>query len=111
VSGLPGVTRAVTGGFHHWLAALRAVPRDMPGLIPGGPNELPRPDDLTVAHARPIPIWGYWDDPAFPRDGRTPVEGRWTDNDSWSTNEPSVEWEAEAVYHLALARWLARRVP
>ena len=111
VSGLPGVTRAVTGGFHHWLAALRAVPRDMPGLIPGGPNELPRPDDLTVAHARPIPIWGYWDDPAFPRDGRTPVEGRWTDNDSWSTNEPSIEWEAEAVYHLALARWLARRVP
>lgn len=111
VSGLPGVTRAVTGGFHHWLAALRAVPRDMPGLIPGGPNELPEPDDVSVAHGRPVPIWGYWGDPAFPRDGRTPIEGRWTDNDSWSTNEPSIEWEAEAVYHLALARWLAHRTP
>lgn len=109
VTGLPGVTRAVTHGFHHWLATLAANPRDMPGMIPGGPNAVPEPDDVSVAHGRPIPLWGYWGDPAFPRDGSTPIDGRYTDNDSWSTNEPSIEWEAAAVYHLTFARWLARR--
>jgi endoglucanase len=108
VSGLSGVTRGMTGGFHQWLATLAATPRDFPGILAGGPNRAPEPDDRSRAHARPIPLWGYWGDPAHPRDASTPVDGRYTDNDSWSTNEPMVEWEAEAVYHLALARWLAR---
>lgn len=111
VSGLSGVTRGMRGGFHQWLAALDAVPRDFPGMVAGGPCRSPEPADRSMPFARPVPIWGYFDDPAFPRDARTPVEERYTDNDSWSTNEPSVEWEAESVYHLHLARWLAARGP
>jgi endoglucanase len=110
VSGLPGVTRGMRAGFHQWLATLQAQPRNFPGMVAGGPCREPEKDDTSVPYARPVPIWGYWGDPAFPRDARTPVDGRYTDNDSWSTNEPSVEWEAESVYHLQLAQWLARRV-
>lgn len=109
VTGLSGVTHAMRNGFHQWLATLAAQPRDFPGMVAGGPSEKPESNDSSVPYARPLPIWGYFGDPAFPRDERTPVEGRYTDNDSWSTNEPSVEWEAEAVYHLHLARWLAAR--
>jgi hypothetical protein len=97
----------MSGGFHHWLAALDAHPRDFPGMIAGGPNLEPEPDDRSHPHASPRPIWAYWGDPAFPRGPTTPIDGRYTDNDSWSTNEPSVEWEARAVYLLHLARWLA----
>jgi hypothetical protein len=64
--------------------------------------------DVSWAHARPRPIWGYRGDPAFPRDDATPVEGRYTDNDSYSTNELDVEWQAVALYELYLARALAR---
>jgi len=109
VSGLPGVERGMRGGFHQWLAALDASPRDFPGMIAGGPNLEPPAADASKPHARPRPIWGYWGDPALPRSNRTPVDGRYTDNDSWSTNEPSVVWEAKAVYLLHLARWLAGR--
>ena len=108
VSGLPGVTRGMTSGFHHWLATLRAEPRDFPGMVAGGPNRYPEPGDVSSPAARPIPAWGYWGDPAFPRDGQTPLDARYTDNDSWSTNEVSEEWQAQAVYHLAFARRLAR---
>ena len=107
VTGLPGVSRGMTRGFHHWLATLRATPRDFPGMIAGGPARLPEPGDGSRPAGRPIPEWGYWGDPAFPRDERTPVDGRYTDNDSWSTNEVSEEWEAQALYHLSLARWIA----
>ncbi|HMK72022.1 MAG TPA: glycoside hydrolase family 9 protein [Myxococcaceae bacterium] len=109
VSGLSGVTRGMRHGFHQWLAALQAVPRDFPGMVAGGPCQSPEPTDRSMPFARPLPIWGYFGDPAFPRGVETPVEERYTDNDSWSTNEPSVEWEAESVYHLHLARWLAVR--
>ncbi len=107
VSGLPGVTRGRTRAFHHWLAALRAQPFLFPGMLAGGPNDSPDPADSSNPVARPIPIWGYWGDPAFPRDASTPFEERYTDNDSWSTNEVSLDWQASALYALHFARWLA----
>jgi endoglucanase len=109
VSGLPGVTRGRSRAFHHWLAALRAQPFLLPGLLAGGPNDSPDPADSSNPLARPIPIWGYWGDPAFPRDASTPIEERYTDNDSWSTNEVSLDWQASAVYALHFAQWLAQR--
>jgi len=104
VSGLPGVTRGRRGGFHHWLAALRAEPHDFPGMVAGGPNSSPEPLDVSRPHGWPIPEWGYLGDPAFPRDATTPPDGRFTDNDSWSTNEVALDWQASAVYALAFAR-------
>ncbi|HVP60686.1 MAG TPA: glycoside hydrolase family 9 protein [Myxococcaceae bacterium] len=108
VTGLPGVSHGMRAGFHQWLATLAATPRDFPGMLAGGPVRLPEPADVSHPAGLPIPAWGYWGDPAFPRDDRTPVEARYTDNDSWSTNEVSEEWEAQALYHLHLARWLAQ---
>src|SRR5690349_22416371 len=40
--------------------------------------------------------WGYWGDPALPRSADTPLDGRYTDNDSWSTNEVDVDWQGSA---------------
>jgi endoglucanase len=108
VSGLPGVTRGVTRSFHHWLATLRAEPQLFPGMIPGGPNAAPPAGDASAPHLRPVPIWGYWGDPANPRDAATPLDGRYTDNDSWSTNEAAVDWEGAAVYVLSFARWRSK---
>jgi hypothetical protein len=93
VSGLPGVSRGRTHAFHHWLAALDASPYLFPGLVAGGPIAAPEPADVSVPHGHPVPIWGYWNDPAMPRDDSTPVEGRYTDNDSWSTNELDIDWQ------------------
>ncbi len=111
VTGVPGTSQGMRWGFHQWLAALRATPRDFPGMVAGGPNQTPEARDVSTPQGRPVPAWGYWGDPALPRDSTTPVDGRYTDNDSWSTNEVSVEWEAEAVYLLHFARWLARGAP
>ncbi len=111
VSGLPGVTRGRTRGFHHWLAALDAQPFLFPGLVAGGPIAAPEPNDISYPHARPIPIWGYWGDPAMPRDASTPLEGRYTDNDSWSTNELDVDWQGVTLYNLYFARFWASRPP
>jgi hypothetical protein len=108
VSGLPGVTRARSHAFHHWLAALQAKPFAFPGMVAGGPTAAPVASDGSFAHARPIPIWGYWDDPALPRDASTPIDGRYTDNDSWSTNEVDVDWQAVTLYNLYFARWWAK---
>jgi len=108
VSGLPGVTHGRQWAFHHWLATLRATPHDFPGMVAGGPNAFPEPADRSKSWARPIPVWGYWGDPAFPRDGSTPFEQRFTDNDSWSTNEISLDWQAAALYGFHFARWMAR---
>ncbi|MGO9831405.1 MAG: glycoside hydrolase family 9 protein [Myxococcaceae bacterium] len=108
VTGLPGTGRSMRWGFHQWLETLDAQPRDFPGMVAGGPALKPEAKDVSTPQARPVPAWGYWGDPAFPRDGQTPVDARATDNDSWSTNEPSVEWEAEAVYLLSFARWHAQ---
>lgn len=107
VSGLAGVTRGRTGGFHHWLAALRATPHDFPGMVAGGPNAAPERDDVSNPLGAP-PAWGYWGDPLFPRDASTPIDGRFTDNDSWSTNEVAIDWQGSALYVLEFARWEAR---
>ena len=64
-----------------------------------------KPGDVAVPHGRPIPIWGYWGDPAMLRDASTPVEGRYTDNDSWSTNQLDIDWQGVTLYNLYLARW------
>ena len=109
VSGLPGITRGRTHAFHHWLATLNATPYLFPGLVAGGPIAVPEPADVSVPYGRPIPIWGYWGDPAMPRDASTPVEGRYTDNDSYSTNELDVDWQGVTLYNLYLARWWAAR--
>jgi endoglucanase len=108
VSGLAGVAHARTRAFHHWLATLRAEPFLFPGLVAGGPNDSPEAKDTSNPLARPIPIWGYWGDPAFPRDPSTPYEARYTDNDSWSTNEVSLDWQASTLYSLYFAQWVAR---
>jgi endoglucanase len=105
VSGLPGVSRGRTHAFHHWLATLNAEPFLFPGLVAGGPNAAPEPDDVTVPQGV-IPVWGYWGDPAIPRDASTPLEGRYTDNDSWSTNELDVDWQGVTLYNLYLAKLL-----
>jgi hypothetical protein len=89
------------------LAALDVRPFVFPGLVAGGPIAAPDPGDVSVPHGRPIPIWGYWGDPAMRRDTSTPLEGRYTDNDSWSTNELDVDWQGVTLYNLYLARWLA----
>ena len=108
VSGLEGVSRGRKHAFHHWLAALRADPHLFPGMVAGGPTATPVSSDRSFSHARPVPVWGYWGDPALPRDGSTPVDGRYTDNDSWSTNEVDVDWQAVALYDLLFARWMAK---
>ncbi|MBK9519493.1 MAG: glycoside hydrolase family 9 protein [Anaeromyxobacter sp.] len=109
LSGLEGVSRGRRHAFHHWLATLGATPHLFPGLVAGGPAAAPEAADRSYPHARPLPIWGYWGDPAMPRDEATPVDGRYTDNDSWSTNEVDVDWQAVTLYQLHFARWWARR--
>jgi endoglucanase len=109
VSGLPGVTRGHTWAFHHWLATLRATPHDFPGMVAGGPTAAPDPNDVSKWDSWPIPAWGYWGDPVLPRDSATPLDGRYTDNDSWSTNEVAVDWQGSALYSLYFAQWSARR--
>ena len=111
VSGLPGVTRGRTHGFHHWLATLDAKPFLFPGLVAGGPNAAPEPADISVPHGYPRPAWGYWGDPAMPRNVSTPVEGRYTDNDSWSTNELDIDWQGVTLYNFYFARQWASRPP
>jgi endoglucanase len=111
VSGLRGVSHGRSHAFHHWLAALGARPFAFPGMVAGGPVEHPEPGDLSFPHARPLPIWGYLGDPAMPRDASTPVDARYTDNDSWSTNEIDVEWQGVTLYSLYFAQWWAKGGP
>lgn len=109
VSGLPGVTRGRGHAFHQWLAALRASPYLFPGLVAGGPTAAPVETDVSFPHGWPVPVWGYLGDPALPRDGATPVDARYTDNDSWCTNEVAIDWQAVTLYDLYLARWWSGR--
>ena len=111
VSGLPGTTRARKRAFHHWLATLRAEPFCFPGMVAGGPNAFPEPGDGSKPWGWPIPVWGYWGDPALPRSADTPLEERYTDNDSWSTNEVDVDWQGSALYNLYFAQWMAKGAP
>jgi len=108
VTGLQHVTQGMRWGFHQWLETLDAHPRDFPGMVAGGPCQAPEPMDVSTPQGRPVPSWGYFGDPAFVRGAQTPIDARYTDNDSWSTNEPSVEWEAEAVYLLHFAQFSAK---
>lgn len=109
VNGIRGLTHAHQRAFHHWLATLNASPFLFPGLVAGGPSITPEPNDRSAPHSRPLPVWGYWDDPAMPRDQRTAIDGRYTDNDSWSTNEIDVVWQAAAVYNLYFMQWYAKQ--
>jgi endoglucanase len=108
VSGLPGVTRGRSRVYHHWLSALDATPFTFPGLVAGGPLAEPEGADVSKPWGWPRAIWGYWGDPAMPRDGSTPLDGRYTDNDSWSANEIDVEWQGITLYGLYFARAWAR---
>ncbi|MEP7118377.1 MAG: glycoside hydrolase family 9 protein, partial [Acidobacteriota bacterium] len=109
VSGVPGVTRGRQHAFHHWLATLGATPFLFPGAVAGGPNEHPEVDDGSRPLAWPRAVWGYWNDPAMPRSDATAIDARYTDNDSWSTNELAIAWQAPALYNLYFAHWAARQ--
>jgi len=109
VSGIDGVTNGRMRGFHHWMKALNTSPWHFPGALSSGPNQAPEANDISYPAAQPYPIWGYWGDPANPRTSSTPVEGRFTDNDSWSTNEVAINWNAALLYNLYAARAAARK--
>ncbi len=107
VSGIAGITNGRQHGFHEWMKALNASPWQFPGGLAAGPNQSPEPNDNSYPYARPYPVWGYWGDPENPRSAATPVEGRFTDNDSWSTNEVAINWNAALLYNLYAARKVA----
>jgi endoglucanase len=111
LSGVNGVSKPRLRGFHHWMKALNANPWHFPGALAGGPNQSPDGNDISYPNHQPFPIWGYWGDPANPRNGSEPVEGRFTDNDSWSTNEVAINWNAALLYNLYAARKYARGGP
>jgi endoglucanase len=109
VSGIDGVTNGRLRGFHHWMKALNTFPWHFPGALSSGPNQAPEANDISYPNAQPYPIWGYWGDPENPRGSSTPVDGRFTDNDSWSTNEVAINWNAALLYNLYAARAVARK--
>jgi len=78
--------RTPVAGHTHSITGQRSVqsPSSLAGLVAGGP---------IAEHGRPIPIRGYWRDPAMPRNATTPLEGRYTGNDSWSANELDIDWQ------------------
>jgi hypothetical protein len=82
-----------------------------PGRWLEAPIAAPEPGDISVPHGRPVASWGYWGGPPMPRDASTPLEGRYTDNDSWSTNELDIDWQAVTLYNLYFARWWAAGRP
>ena len=108
VSGIVDVSKPRVRGFHQWMKALNATPWHFPGALGGGPNEYPDMNDISYPNAQPYPVWGYWGDPANPRTSSTPVDGRFTDNDSWSTNEIVISWNAALLYNLYAAKKFAR---
>ncbi len=97
-------TNGMRHSFHNWLKALDATPHNFPGMLPGGPNENPDPNDRSY----PPKTLGYWGDSRFPRDATTPIDQRYTDNDSWSTNEIAVNQSAQLVYVLCAAQAYAQ---
>ncbi len=104
VSGLSRATHGRLEGFDHWLKAIHATPFAFPGILSGGPNQSPDVYD----HSWPPGSYGYFGDPRYPRDGNTPIDGRFTDNDSWSTNEHTIGWNAVLVYNLYAAQAVAK---
>ncbi len=108
-----GCTRFRTEGFHHWMKTLNN-PKPFfhfPGALAGGPNESPDINDKSFQTGT-VGTWGYYGDfrestsarITNMRDARTPVEGRFTENDSWSTNEIAINWNAVLLYNLLAAR-------
>jgi endoglucanase len=93
ISGLEGSTHSRVRGFHHWLKALDTIPYNYPGAVGCGPNERPDGDDGY-----------YWSTATL----GAPIEARYADNDSWSTNEVAINWQASAVYNIFAARKIAR---
>ncbi len=77
-------------GFHHWLKALNATPRNFPGLLAGGPNQNPDPNERNMENT-------------YNKPADTPMDQRYTDNDSWSTNEIAVNQNAHITYVLCAA--------
>ncbi len=101
-----GATQWRKEGFHHWMKTLQAIPFHFPGAVAGGPNESPSSNDVSYPSNQP-PTYGYFGDPRNPRDGLTPTDGRFTDNDSWSTNEIAINWQGAILYNLYAANWIA----
>jgi hypothetical protein len=91
------------------MKALNASPWHFPGALSSGPNQSPDATDISYPGASPYAIWGYFGDPALPRSASTPVDGRFTDNDSWSTNEVAINWNAALLYNLYAARSFAHQ--
>lgn len=89
---------SMRNAFHHWLKTLNATPHNFPGLLPGGPNENPDPSERNLG-----PLGNGYNKPPD-----TPIDQRYTDNDSWSTNEIAVNQSAQLVYVLAAAQAYAR---
>lgn len=89
---------SMKNAFHHWLKALDATPHNFPGILPGGPNENPDPNERNLG------IFGS----GYNKPPDTPIDQRYTDNDSWSTNEVAVNQSAQLVYVLAAAQAYAR---
>ncbi len=102
-----GATQWRKEGFHHWMKALHTTPFHFPGAVAGGPNESPSSNDISYPTSTPYPTFGYFGDPRYPRDGTTPIDGRFTDNDSWSTNEIAINWQGAVLYNLYAANWVA----
>lgn len=109
LSGVDGVSKPRLRGFHHWMKALNANPWHFPGALAGGPNQSPSSSDQSYPNQQPYPQWGYWGDPANPRSSSTPVDGRFTDNDSWSTNEVAINWGSPLMYNLYAAKMVAQQ--
>ncbi len=80
--------------FHHWLKTLDATPHNFPGLLAGGPNESPDANDRKFPNG-------------YNKPADIPIDQRYTDNDSWSTNEIAVNQSAQLVYVLAAAHAFA----
>jgi hypothetical protein len=107
VSGIDSVSKPRERGFHEWMKVLNTTPWHFPGALAGGANQSPEASDISYPNATPYPILGYWGDTLNPRSSATPVDGRFTDNDSWSTNEIAVNWNAPLLYNLYAARKIA----
>lgn len=108
ISGIDSISKSRERGFHEWMKALNTTPWHFPGALGGGPNQSPDANDISYPSMLPYPIWGYWGDTANPRNASTPVDGRFTDNDSWSTNEIAINWNAALLYNLYAAKKIAK---
>lgn len=86
---------SMKNAFHHWLKTLNATPHNFPGLLAGGPNENPDANDRKFPNG-------------YNKPGDTPIDQRYTDNDSWSTNEIAVNQSAQLVYVLCAAQACAQ---